>query len=390
MRQSPSRLTSTQVARTSRSLATASCPGKMIPSSLTTMAVSPARERTSTGRAATRDPLSGPANAVGHIRADLLTVLLVDAGLDHAGVLGIVGHERLGVASFPRPVQARQHVKNGLPAGIGPCRGGLAGHRSPRFSPRGGERHPWKDGWARPERTPPRREAGKARRASTTRPAATDRPPPTCPPACRLHGRRSGPVERRRAGRRGDRSSMAKPSWYLVATEDRMIPPPAQPAPFWDYQHKQQAIARPGKSASRTRMHSIRHHPASVRTQIRHFGRAATGHWSDQDVAHSGGYLRAEPSPGPVTQRKRDNRAMARVPDTRVSSSLTLPSRYSVLSRSMSMGWPPPVSRRHAGHARSGGTWASSRRCGGRAAWVGPDARCRGSMRRGGGYGWEP
>jgi len=63
MRQPPSRLTSTQVARTGRSLATASCPGKMIPSSLTTMAVSPVRKRTSTGRAATRDPLSGPANA---------------------------------------------------------------------------------------------------------------------------------------------------------------------------------------------------------------------------------------------------------------------------------------------------------------------------------------
>ena len=61
MRQPPSRLTSTQVARTRRSLATASCPGKMIPSSLTTMAVSPVRKRTSTGRAATRDPLSGPA-----------------------------------------------------------------------------------------------------------------------------------------------------------------------------------------------------------------------------------------------------------------------------------------------------------------------------------------
>ena len=82
----------------------------------------------------------------------------------------------------------------------------------------------------------------------------------------------------------------AKPSWYLVATEDRMIPPPAQPAPFPDYQHKRQAIARPGKSASRTRMYSIRHHPASVRTQIRHFGRGATGHGSDQDAAHSGGY----------------------------------------------------------------------------------------------------
>jgi hypothetical protein len=80
----------------------------------------------------------------------------------------------------------------------------------------------------------------------------------------------------------------AKPSWYLVATEDRMIPPPAQPAPFSDYQHKRQAIARSGKSPSRTRMHSIRHHPASVGTQIRHFGRGATGHGSEQDAAHSG------------------------------------------------------------------------------------------------------
>jgi hypothetical protein len=42
----------------------------------------------------------------------------------------------------------------------------------------------------------------------------------------------------------------AKPSWYLVATEDRMIPPPAQPAPFWDYQHKRQAIARPRQSGA--------------------------------------------------------------------------------------------------------------------------------------------
>ena len=43
----------------------------------------------------------------------------------------------------------------------------------------------------------------------------------------------------------------AKPSWYLVATKDRMIPPPAQPAPFWDYQHKRQAVARPGKTGAR-------------------------------------------------------------------------------------------------------------------------------------------
>jgi hypothetical protein len=36
-------------------------------------------------------------------------------------------------------------------------------------------------------------------------------------------------------------------------------------------------------------MHSIRHHPASVGTQIRQFGRGATGHRSEQDAAHSGG-----------------------------------------------------------------------------------------------------
>jgi hypothetical protein len=42
-----------------------------------------------------------------------------------------------------------------------------------------------------------------------------------------------------------DPAWQAKPSWYLVTTEDRMIPPPAQPAPFWDYQHKRQAIAPP-------------------------------------------------------------------------------------------------------------------------------------------------
>jgi hypothetical protein len=41
----------------------------------------------------------------------------------------------------------------------------------------------------------------------------------------------------------------------------------------------------PRQIRSRTRMHSIRHHPASVGTQIRHFGRGATGHGSDQDAA---------------------------------------------------------------------------------------------------------
>jgi hypothetical protein len=78
-----------------------------------------------------------------------------------------------------------------------------------------------------------------------------------------------------------------------------MIPPPAQPAPFSDYQHKRQAIARPGKSVSRTRMHSIRHHPASVRTLIRHFGRGATGHRSDrmQHIADIACHATAESSP---------------------------------------------------------------------------------------------
>ena len=78
----------------------------------------------------------------GHRGADLLAVLLVDAGLDHAGVVGVVGHERLGVVGLPRRVQGREHVENGLPVGVGPCCAGRAGHRSPRFSPRGGERHP--------------------------------------------------------------------------------------------------------------------------------------------------------------------------------------------------------------------------------------------------------
>jgi hypothetical protein len=43
-------------------------------------------------------------------------------------------------------------------------------------------------------------------------------------------------------------------------------------------------------------MHSIRHHPASVGTQIRQFGRGATGQGSDQDAAHSGSDLRYLPA----------------------------------------------------------------------------------------------
>src|SRR5487761_1374818 len=107
-------------------------------------------------------PVERARESRGHRGADLFAVFLVDAGLDHAGVLGVVGHERLGVVGFPRPVQARERFENGLPVGVGPCRGGRAGHRSPRFSPRGGERHPWEGRTGPPgEDTPARRGAGK-------------------------------------------------------------------------------------------------------------------------------------------------------------------------------------------------------------------------------------
>ncbi len=106
----------------------------------------------------------------------------------------------------------------------------------------------------------------------------------------RLHGRRSGPVERRRAGRRGDRSSMAGQA-QLVSGRHRGPDDPATGAagPILGLSTQAASDCSPGNSASRTRMHSIRHHPASVRTQIRHFGRGATGHGTDQDAAHSGG-----------------------------------------------------------------------------------------------------
>src|ERR1700734_2187239 len=97
----------------------------------------------------------------GHRSADLLAALLVDAGLDHTGVVGVVGHERLGVVGFPRLVQAREHVENGLPVGVGPCCGGLAGHRSPRFPPRGGKRHSQEGRTSPSGEDTPRRNAGK-------------------------------------------------------------------------------------------------------------------------------------------------------------------------------------------------------------------------------------
>jgi hypothetical protein len=97
-----------------------------------------------------------------------------------------------------------------------------------------------KDGRARPERTPPRREAGKF---SPDRSFAAD-----------LAAFMADAQVPWRVGALGgavtDPAWRAKPSWYPVATEDRMIPPPAQPTPSWDYQHKRQAIARPGKSGA--------------------------------------------------------------------------------------------------------------------------------------------
>ena len=48
----------------------------------------------------------------------------------------------------------------------------------------------------------------------------------------RVHGRLAGSLGRRGAGRRdhASRRGRSKPSWYLVATDDRMIPPDAQRA----------------------------------------------------------------------------------------------------------------------------------------------------------------
>ena len=49
--------------------------------------------------------------------------------------------------------------------------------------------------------------------------------------AGRVHGRLAGPVGRRCPRRAiSEPAWRSKPSWYLVATEDRMIPPPAQRA----------------------------------------------------------------------------------------------------------------------------------------------------------------
>jgi hypothetical protein len=62
VRQPPAYLTSTQVARTSPFARDSVLPGKMMPPSLTTTAVSSVRKRMSAGWSVARDPLSGPAN----------------------------------------------------------------------------------------------------------------------------------------------------------------------------------------------------------------------------------------------------------------------------------------------------------------------------------------
>jgi hypothetical protein len=81
----------------------------------------------------------------------------------------------------------------------------------------------------------------------------------------------------------------AKPSWYLVATEDRMIPPPAQPAPFWGLSTQTASdcsprqISKPDKDALNSASPGVRRHtnpPVQARRNRS---------WTDQDAAHSVG-----------------------------------------------------------------------------------------------------
>ena len=89
------------------------------------------------------------------------------------------------------------------------------------------------------DRRPSARRAGAADPAAARRIScswtarSSPRPSPqTCPPT----GRRSWPTRRcpgasgRSAARSASPPGGRKPSWYLVATDDRMIPPPAQRA----------------------------------------------------------------------------------------------------------------------------------------------------------------
>ena len=74
--------------------------------------------------------------------------------------------------------------------------------------------------------------AARTASCSSTATSSPPRSPPTCPPS----RPRSWPTRRcrgastRSAARSPSRPGAVKPSWYLVATDDRMIPPPAQRA----------------------------------------------------------------------------------------------------------------------------------------------------------------
>jgi hypothetical protein len=50
----------------------------------------------------------------GHAAMDLLPVLPVDAGLNHAGIVQVVGRERLGVVRLPRLAHALEDAENRL------------------------------------------------------------------------------------------------------------------------------------------------------------------------------------------------------------------------------------------------------------------------------------
>jgi hypothetical protein len=130
----------------------------------------------------------------------------------------------------------------------------------------------------------------------------------------RLHGRRSGPVERRRAGRRGDRSSMAGQA-QLVSGRHRGPDDPATGAAGPILGLSTQAasdcsprqISKPDKDALNSASPGVRTHTDP------HFGRGATGNGSDQDVAHSGGLARGyQDLPAPLAVSATAERTAAR------------------------------------------------------------------------------
>jgi hypothetical protein len=70
----------------------------------------------------------------------------------------------------------------------------------------------------------------------------TGGPPPLLPagPAAFMAGARVPWSAGALGGAVTDPAWRAGPGWYLVAVEDRMIPPPAQPAPLRDCHHQTQ------------------------------------------------------------------------------------------------------------------------------------------------------